>query len=350
VTDLRWIPILVPDKAEWSPHFFKWEQLYLKKTKNNTKALLNSRIPKYIYSNKFWAWVYINEAISSLYEPGSIFKWLTVAIWIDTWEIKDTDMYYDKWYVKVWRFTIKNVASACSGHHTYGHALNYSCNVWMIFIARKIGKTLFHDYIKDFWFWEPTRITLDWEVSWKVDPYEIWTKSQLFTTSYWLWISVTPLQMVMSYATIANGWILYRAKILKAIKYKDKWKEYIIEPKPEKIRRVLKESTSKIVTKMLVDSVNRWVAKKAKIPWYLLAWKTWTSDIASHWWYEKWVWSTNASFIWFWPAQDPQFVILVKLRRPRTQKYGWETSAIMFKELSQYLLNHYGISKNLKMK
>jgi cell division protein FtsI/penicillin-binding protein 2 len=277
-------------------------------------------------------------------------KAITVAIWIDTWEIKANDFYYDKWYAKVWKFTIYNVASACTWNHTYSHALNYSCNVWMINIARKIWKSLFYDYLKDFWFWELTRITLEWEISWRVIPFEEWTRSKLFTTSYWLWISVTPLQMVMSYATIANGWVLYRAKILKSIKYNINWKEIFIKPKSDPIRRVLKESTSKIVTKMLVDSINMWVAKHWKVPGYLLAWKTWTSDIASHWWYEKWVWSTNASFIWFWPAQDPQFVILVKLRRPRTKKYGWETSAYIFSDIAKYLLGYYWISKNLKMK
>jgi cell division protein FtsI/penicillin-binding protein 2 len=349
MVDLKWIPILIPDKKNWTPHIYKWKTIYLKTTRD-LKVLLDRNIPKYKYKNNFWAEAYMNEAISSLYEPGSIMKAITVAIWIETWEIHSTDFYYDKWFVKIDQFTIKNVMSACSWYHTYWHALNYSCNVWMIDIARKVWKTMFHSYLKKFWFSNPTNITLTWEVSWDLKPFS--SRAQLFTSSYWLWVNVNPLQMVMAYSVIANGWILYKPKIVDSITYVDKksWEKIVIKEKPEIITRVIKESTSKEVTKMLVDSVNKWVAKNWKVPWFLLAWKTWTSDIASRWKYEKWVWSTNASFAWFWPAQDPQFVILVKLRRPRTVKYGWESSAYMFSELAEYLLNYYWVSSNDKFK
>ncbi len=346
---LRWVPILIPDKKNWTPHVYKWKTIYLRKT-NDLDILLDTKIPKYKYKNNFGAWVYMNEAIASLYEPWSIMKAITVAIWIETWEITPDTYYMDKWYVKIDRFKITNVMKACSWYHTYAHALNYSCNVWMIDIARKVWKTLFYNYLKKFWFAESTNITLSWEVFWVVKPFA--SRANLFTSSYWLWVNVSPLQMVMAYATIANGWILYKPKIVDSISYFDKntKKEIVLKEEPEIVTRVIKKSTSKQVIKMLVDSVNKWVAKHWKVPWYLLAWKTWTSDIASRGTYEKWVWSTNASFAGFGPAQDPKFVILVKLRRPRTVKYGWESSAFMFAELSKYLLDYYGISANEKFK
>ena len=98
---------------------------------------------------------------------------------------------------------------------------------------------------------------------------------------------------------------------------------------------------------VLVDSIEKWVAKTWKVEWYLLAWKTWTSQITYKWGYENWnmPWATNGSFAWFWPAQDPQFVIVVKLVRPRTNNYWGLTSAYIFADTAKYLLEYNKIPK-----
>jgi cell division protein FtsI/penicillin-binding protein 2 len=96
---------------------------------------------------------------------------------------------------------------------------------------------------------------------------------------------------------------------------------------------------------MLNDSINNWVALNWNVPWYSLAWKTWTSQIPYKWKYEKWVWTTIWSFAWFWPIEDPKFVIIVKLDRPRTEEYWGKTSAFIFRDISKYLLEYYHIPK-----
>jgi cell division protein FtsI/penicillin-binding protein 2 len=96
---------------------------------------------------------------------------------------------------------------------------------------------------------------------------------------------------------------------------------------------------------MLVSSIKYWVAKNWNVEGYTLAWKTWTSQIAKRWWYEKKEASTYASFAWFWPAEDPKFVIIVKLDRPRTSLYWGHTSSKIFKEIAEYLLDYYKIPK-----
>jgi cell division protein FtsI/penicillin-binding protein 2 len=110
----------------------------------------------------------------------------------------------------------------------------------------------------------------------------------------------------------------------------------------------LKDTTSKTVTDMLVDGVENWVAKTWWVPWYTLAWKTWTSQIAYKWGYETWVGSTVASYAWFWPAEDPKFVIIVKLERSRVDIYWWTTASKMFAETAKYLFDYYGIPSKLK--
>lgn len=82
--------------------------------------------------------MYQNDAISSLYEPGSIMKTITVAVGIDSLEIRPNDRYNDEGQVEIAGFTIRNVSKECLGYNTYTHALSYSCNVGMIRIAQKL--------------------------------------------------------------------------------------------------------------------------------------------------------------------------------------------------------------------
>ncbi len=338
--DLRWYPVFVVDSKEWVEHFYNWEKLLLRDATED--ELWNPAIVKYKYANDYWPSVYKNDAISSFYEPGSIMKAITVAIWLDTWEINKYSMYDDKGEVTIDQFHIKNVSDKCLWYHTFAHALNYSCNVWMIRIAQKYGKAIAYEYLNNFGFANPTWVTLDWEVYREIDNYEKWSQAQLLTSSYWLGISVTPLQMAVAYSVLANGWLYVKPHVVDTIKYPD-WK--ILEYKTEIDHRVIKEETSRTLVNMLVDSINNWVATLWKVEGYSLAWKTWTSQIAAKWWYEEWVWSTFASFAWFGPAEDPKFVVIVKLERPRSSEYGWNTSAKMFSEIASYLLDYYEIPK-----
>jgi len=96
--------------------------------------------------------VYKNDAISSLYEPGSIMKAITVAVGIDTGEIKAHGMYNDVGKLTIDNFTISNVDDECLGYHSFTHALSFSCNVGMIRVVQRVGKALLHKYFIDFGF------------------------------------------------------------------------------------------------------------------------------------------------------------------------------------------------------
>ena len=338
--DLIWKWVFVEDKIKWKKNYINWKEILLRKAERH--ELWNYMLKKYIYKNDFWAQVYRNSIISDLYEPWSIMKSMTMAIWIDSWEITQNTFYQNNWPIKIDHFPISDVSKACLGYHSFTHALNYSCNVWMVRIAQKIWKALMYNYMNDFWFGKLTDIELDWEVNLPIKNYEKWSRAQLFTTSYWLWINVNQLQMAIAYSSLVNWWLILKPQIVDKIDFGD-WN--ISKYKKEIIRRVISEKTSNIMRKVLVSSIDNGVAKNWKVEWYSIWWKTWTSDIAYKWGYEKWVGSTNASFAWFWPAQDPKFVIIVKLRRPRTSIYWGLTSSYIFSDVAKYLLNYYRIPK-----
>jgi len=341
-TDLLWKTVFVEDIERGDKYIYDGKIVYLREALREEYA--DYEKTKYTYKNEFGAGVYQNETISSLYEPGSIMKTITVAGGIDSGEINRYDFYQDDGKVTIDNFTIRNVDDDCLWYNTFQNAFNYSCNVWMIRIVQKMWKALLHKYFTEFWFWQKTGITLDWEVTTKIEPYEKWSTAKLLTSSYWLWVSVTPLQIASAYATIANWWVYMKPYIVESIKYSD-WKE--VNFQPQAVRRVLKEETADIVTDMLVASVDDWVADNGRVEWYSIAGKTGTSQIAYKWSYENWIASTNGSFAWYAPAEDPRFVILVKLDRPRTSQYWGATSAFIFWELAEVLLNYYWVPKKI---
>ncbi len=339
-TDLLWKIVFVEDLAAWDSLYFEGKEIFLREALREEYA--DDTLQKYIYTNGYGPWVYRNDTVSSLYEPGSILKPLTVAIGIDTNEITAYERYQDVGKLTIDNFTIENDSDTCLWYHTFTHALSYSCNVWMIRIVQRVWKSLFHKYLHDFWFWDLSGIQLDGEVFWKIEAHERWSTAKLLTSSYGLGVSVTPLQMAAAYSVLANGWVYMRPYIVdKIVSPNGKTQEY----SPQKIRRVLHEETANTVTSMLVAWVNDGAARNAKVAWYAVAGKTWTAQIAYRWKYEEWVASTYASFAWYAPAEDPLFVIVVKLERPRQNQYGGHTAAYLFSELTQKLLDYYQIPK-----
>ena len=343
--DLLWMVVLVEDSLRWTEYYYNWKKVLLRLSRR--EELWNHRLVKYKYKNGFWAWVYKNDTISSLYEPWSIMKPITIAVWLDTWDINRYDMYKDNWFVKIDQFKISNVDARCMWLHTFQHALNYSCNVWMIKIVQKIGKSLLFQYLKSFWFWQLSGITLEWEVFGKLESYEKWSRAQLFTTSYWKWIVATPLQMAVAYSTLVNDGVLIQPYIIKSIRFDD---DKVVSNHTINKQRVISQDTSKIVVDMLVESARDWVAKNGWIEWYNIGGKTGTSQMAYKWKYETWQASTIGSYAWFWPAEDPKFVVIVNLERMRTNQYWWQTAALVFRRVVEYLLDYYGIPKREKPK
>ncbi len=336
--NLLWARVLAVDNLAGSEYIYDGKKLFLREI--SREEYTDPSLEKYVFANRQWGAVYKNDIIQDLYEVWSIFKPIVFAAGIDSWEINRYDMYKDEGFVKIDNFKISNVASQCLGYNTFQNAMNFSCNVWMIRIAQKIGASIFHKYIDSFWIGKKTGVTLEWEVFGKLDPYERWSRAQLFTTSFWLWINATMIQMAAAYSVLANGGIYYKPQIVKTIEFPDGKK---IINKPEATHRVLKEETSRIMTEVLVEWVKAWVSKQWGVKWYSIAWKTGTAEIAYKWGYETGPASTMWFFAWYAPAEDPKFVMIVKIERPRSSIFGWETVARTFSRISAYLFNYYWI-------
>ena len=351
-SDLFGYPLFIIDSASGTLSTnIDWKRIKMRDATDDEIA--NFAITKYKFRNGFWVGNYKNDVVGWLYEPGSVFKPVTVAIGLDSGEIKPDDRYFDRGFVELdlggpKKQRISNVASQCLGNNTYANALNWSCNVGMINIIEKIGRSLFSRYISDFWFGKKTNLTIDGEVYSQISNYEKWSRIQFMTMSFGQGISATLLQMASAYSVLANGWVYMQPYIVENISYPN-GKNIATVPTP--VRRVIKEETSKTITAMLVDSVKYGFAKSGWVPGYVMAWKTWTSQIPYKGTYENIYFNQNightiTSYGWYAPAYNPKFVLIVSLERPRTGIYSETTSSALYSEIAGYLLSYYKVPKN----
>jgi len=255
--------------------------------------------------------------------------------------VKPTDVYQDDGPVTIGEYKIKTWNEKYHGQETVTQILEHSCNVGMVWIARKLGREKLVDYLQKFGFGEKTGIDLEEEEKPILRPKNEWREIDLATSSFGQGIAVTPIQIVRAVAAIANGGKLIEPHVVAYIKEKG---GRTIEIKPKVVRQVIKPETAAVLTEMMVSAVDNGEAKWAKPKGFRIAGKTGTAQIpvAGH--YEKD--RTIASFVGFAPANKPKFVMLVRLTEPTSSPWGSETAAPLFFDIAKELFTYYGVSPN----
>jgi len=127
---------------------------------------------------------FVDKNIAFPYEPGSIYKAITLAVGIDSDALSMYDFYNDPGIVQVGPYTIANVLKECSGDHTYLHALAFSCNVGMVRIAQKVTKYIFYSYVKKLKFGERTGIELAGEDGGSIPDFNTVSDARYFNNNF----------------------------------------------------------------------------------------------------------------------------------------------------------------------
>jgi cell division protein FtsI/penicillin-binding protein 2 len=281
-----------------------------------------------------------DPAISLLYEPGSIFKLITMAAALDTNVITPTTMYTDSGAITVGGRVIFNSNRVGYGRVSVTEALARSLNVVTAQVAEQVGAEAFYRYIHRFGFGQLTEVDLAGEVPGllKEPGNDLWSLSDLGTNSFGQGIAVTPIQMASAVSAIANGGYLMRPSVVSARVYH----EEVLFTQPRVVRPVLKPKSVEDLTAMMVDTV-RTGNVAASVAGYTIAGKSGTAQIPSKDGYEKD--ATITSFVGFAPADDPKIVILVKLDRPDPTISEWatHTAAPVFAQVARRLFTHLNI-------
>lgn len=294
--------------------------------------------------------VYNNPAIFDQYEPGSVFKVITMAIAVDQNKVSPTTTYKDEGRIMIsgWPKPISNSDFNTKGAHgivDMNSVLENSLNTGAIFAMRQVGPKVFSDYVKKFGFGEKTGVELGSESSGNIDNLLRSKVREIdaATASFGQGIAVTPLQMVMSYQAIANKGILMKPYIVKSIIKNDGKREEIV---PKQIGRVVSAKTADTMSAMLVNVVENGHSSKAYIQGYYIGGKTGTAQIASVGGYLK-----NQyihTFIGVAPIENPSFVMLTKIDSPKDVIYAEGSVLPLWKDIADFMLKYYEVPKTRK--
>lgn len=283
--------------------------------------------------------LYKNPFITNTYEPGSTFKPLVMASAIDAGVVKaDTRCNICDKPIELGGFTIKTWNNEYYPNTTMIDVIKHSDNTGMVFAAQSLGLDRLLKYLEKFGIGRMTGIDLQGEVSPEIRPKDSWYPIDLATAGFGQGIPVTAIELLSAFSSLANNGIRMEPHVVSAIETDD---GEMIKVEPKELGRTVSAKTSKVMTEILVNAAAAGEAKWAAPKGYRIAGKTGTAQIpiAGHYDPSK----TIASFIGFAPADDPKFVMLVVVDRPKTSIYGSETAAPIFFNVAKKLLLYYGI-------
>lgn len=284
--------------------------------------------------------LFLNPAVQEVFEPGSIFKPITMAGALDKGAVTPKTTYEDKGWVEISGYIIKNALERPEGVQTMTQVLEKSLNSGAIFAQQALGKENFKKYVEKFGFSEKTSIDLTGEVKGNISNLNKKRDLEYATASFGQGISVTPIQLIAALSAIANDGILLRPYIVEKIIYSN-GDEKVIEK--EEVRRVISSDTASRLTAMLVSAVKNGYAKKAGVEGYLVAGKTGTAQIPD---LQTGGYSDEVihSFGGFFPAFDARFAVLIKVDKPKTIRFAADSVTPVFSKIAEYMLNYYEIA------
>lgn len=281
---------------------------------------------------------FVNPATQP-YEPGSVFKPLTMAAALNEDALTPDTTYTDTGEVKVGSFTIRNSDKKSNGVQTMYEVLEKSLNTGAIYAMQQIGPTTFERYVQAYGFGAPTGVELS-ESTGNITSLTKGKDIYAMTGSFGQGLTVTPLQLAAAYGALANGGKLMQPYLVDAVKKSD---GTTTTTQPKLVRQVLTAKTSATIGAMLVRVVQNGHGKKAGVPGYFVAGKTGTAQIpdpktgAYH---EN---ETIGTFAGFAPVENPRFVMVVQLVRPRDVQFAESSAAPLFGDIAKFLLLYMGV-------
>ncbi len=274
-----------------------------------------------------------NRAITDTYEPGSTFKSFTLASLLDQNLCREDETVF----VENGRYKVKSVFISDTHEHAYLSVkgiIEQSSNIGISKLVQRLDDESFYKYARGFGFGNYTSVSLPGEVKGTLKKPDEWGSLTKTFMSFGYEVAVTPLQLITGYCALVNGGILYEPGIL--LKEVNRDGKVVESNSPREVRRVISESTSLRMRKLLTGVVENGTGKNAQIEGISVGGKTGTSQRIIDGSYSKA--SYNSSFIGFFPAENPQIVCLILLNSPKVGRYGGLAAAPIFKNVAQRII------------
>src|SRR5579863_8858439 len=286
----------------------------------------------------------MDRAASALYEPGSVFKIVTLSAAIDQ-GITNPDEVIDCQNGAIYIAGQRIRDHKPYGNLTVAQVLANSSDVGAIKIGLRLGAPKFYDYISAFGFGQPTGVDLPGESRGKLRRLENWTPVSVGSISMGQEVGVTPIQMISAVSAIANGGLIVRPHVVRGLQRGNQLTEPVDSQQVP--RRVIKETTAASMRRMLEGVVLNGTGKRAILEGYTSAGKTGTAQKYDP---ETGRYSTHdliASFVGFAPINTPALTILVQLDSPVGPHDGGQVAAPVFQRIAQQVLAYLDVPRDV---
>lgn len=280
-----------------------------------------------------------DKAVCDMFEPGSVFKAVTLIAAIEENTFSDSDVIFcENGSYKIPGSTLHDV-------HPYG-SLNFrqvfekSSNIGVGKIANKVGGQKIYTYIKKLGFGDKTGIDLPGEIRGNVKPLSSWSKTSPYMIPIGQEVGVNLIQLVRAYAVIANGGYLIKPHVVKGI-----YSQGICKETPVERKMVISALTAARAKGILEDVVKKGTGKLADIEGVKIGGKTGTAqyfDVKLKRYSQT---QYRASFVGFISDLDPPVVIGVSVFEPKGSHYGGVVSAPLFKKIAEKTIKYLGGEK-----
>jgi cell division protein FtsI (penicillin-binding protein 3) len=280
-----------------------------------------------------------NWAVADLYEPGSTFKPLNVAIALETGSIQPNDVFNDTGLIKVADREIRNAEKNANGRISVARILQTSSNIGMVKIIQRMQPSIYYGWLERLGLRQKSDTDLPFETSSRLKPQEEFTNSPIepAAASFGQGFSLTPLQLIQMHGALANGGRLVTPHVIKGL-IDDK--DQIHEKKElAASRQIFSPTTAQTVIQMMESVVNKGSGEAAQIPGYRIAGKTGTAEKAS----PSGGYDPDkkiTSFVSILPVETPRYVVLTLVDEPQGEHtYGSNVAAPIAKKVMESLIS-----------
>src|SRR3989344_1373907 len=285
--------------------------------------------------------VFSNPMVEDVYEMGSIIKPITLSIGLDRKVVTPETTYYDAGFLELNGYKISNFDGKSRGTVGIQEILNQSLNTGAVFVERKVGNTIFADYLRKFGIGEETGIDLPSETHGLIENLKSPRDIEYATASFGQGIAMTPIATVRALSVLANGGWLVTPHIVKSVQNAPGVSHRVA---PEDRTRVLQAGTSEAISKMLITVYDNALANgTVKIKNYSIAAKTGTAQIANPagggYYKDRYL----HSFFGYLPGYEAKFLVFFYIVYPKDVQYASETLTHPFVNMAKFLINYYQI-------
>ena len=290
-----------------------------------------------------------NLPLTRAYEPGSVFKIVSIASFLELGGIDQATEFFCNGLYEMPLPNGQSIQIRDLGSHGWVNAeriLQFSCNVGAAQASESVDDEPFYQMLVKFGFGKPTDLPLPGESAGILAPPDRWSARSKPTIAFGQEISVSTVQMLQAATVFANEGVILKPQIVKKVvsPQGDVLKEYGREP----LREVVSPRIARAILEMMESAtVSPGTARRGAVPGLRVSAKTGTAQIRDP---KTGTYSEThfvASYLGIFPTQDPRFIVYVVIDWPRgTEYYGSLIAAPVFKEVTEQLIEYYGVPRD----